>query len=292
MTWGARGVWAAGLAAFAAMFGGAAFAADDRPEIEATRIAVDSQQVGAGFAECGRGERALGGGMVPSDPTDGALWGSGPLTAKGASAATRDGDRPKRWYGAAGAGNTDQVYRLFAICAPGSSATIEATQFTAPYRVPTGEFAECGPGERAVGGGIVSIGPPDFLITLSSGPLDASGSVSNTRDGDIPKQWHAAVYNADDDGRIFKVFAICVPHSKATIEATDFTVKEGETGEGRAKCGRGERALGGGVAPIGSQAGFYMPASGPVDASGSAANTKDGDAPKQWFAAMGNGFAG
>ena len=56
---------------------------------------------------------------------------------------------------------------------------------------------------------------------------------------------------------------------------------------------RARRArLGGGGAPIGSPEGFNLRASGPLDASGSAASTKDGDAAKQWFAAAGNGLAG
>jgi hypothetical protein len=121
---------------------------------------------------------------------------------------------------------------------------------------------------------------------LSSGPLDASGSIANTRDGDVPKQWHAAVYNADDESRVFKVFAVCVPHSKATIEATRFTVGADQIADAHAKCGRGERALGGGtIARRQTTSSFdvpLIPSSGPLDASGSAASTRDGDAAKQW----------
>lgn len=287
-----RGAWALGVAAVVALSTGVALAANDKPAIEVTRFPVAATQTGAGFAECGRGERALGGGLVQGDPTDGFMWASGPLSAQGASGATGDGDKPKRWYGAGFSGDQAQAFRVSAICAPHSKATIEATRFTADYRVPTVEFAQCGQGERAVGGGVVPIGPPDFLFVLASGPLDASGSIDDTRGGDAPKQWRAVIYNADDDGRVFKVFAVCVPHSEATIEASRFTVDEDQTGEGHAKCERGERALGGGVAPVGSPDGLNVRASGPLDSSGSAANTNDGDAAKEWFAAAVNGFAG
>jgi hypothetical protein len=296
MKWGKRGAWAIGLALVAALSGGVALAASNKPEIEATRLPLVAGSGGQGkIASCGHGERALGGGLVAGDPQDATLAASGPLSAQGASGPTGDGDTPKRWYGAAAAGNADQVFRLFAICAPDSKATIEATRFVPPYRVPTGEFAKCGQGERAVGGGLVAIGPPNYGPMLSSGPLDASGSIANTRDGDIPKQWHASVYNADDDGRVFKVFAVCVPHSDARIEATRFTVGGDQFGEARARCGRGERALGGGTTPSRLTTDPFdlplIPSSGPLDSSGVAANTRDGDAAKQWIGVADNEFS-
>jgi hypothetical protein len=294
-----RGKWGLiviAIAAIAALLSGVAFAASDKPEIEATTLHLTAGGGGQGkIASCGRGERALGGGLVAGNPQDATLSASGPLSAQGASGPTGDGDSPKRWYGAAATGNADQTYRMFVICAPHSEATIEATRFVPPYRVPTGAIARCEQGERAVGGGLVAIGPPDYGPMLSSGPLDASGSIANTRDGDIPKQWQASVYNADDDGRIFKVFAVCVPHSKATIEATGFTVGADQIGDARARCGRGERALGGGTSPAHQMTGPFLrsviPSSGPLDASGVAANTRDGDAAKQWIGVADNEFS-
>jgi hypothetical protein len=296
MTRGKRGLLVAVVAAIVALSGGVARAASDGPEIEATKLPLVADSGGQGkIASCGRGQRALGGGLLAENPQDAGLDASGPLSANGASGPTGDGDVPKRWYGAASTSGADQVFRLLAICAPDSEATIEATRFVPPYRVPTGAIASCGPGERAVGGGLVAIGPPDYGPMLSSGPLDASGSIANTRDGDIPKQWQASVYNADDDGRIFKVFAVCVPHSKATIETTRFTVGGEEIGNARARCGRGERALGGGTSPTRQTPDPFLrsliPSSGPLDASGVAANTRDGDAAKQWMGVADNEFS-
>jgi hypothetical protein len=182
--------------------------------------------------------------------------------------------------------------KVLAICAAHSDATIEATRFTTAYRVNTEGVARCGPGERALGGGVLQIGPQAFSLVRASGPTDASGSVANTGDGDRPKQWRATVYQADTDGREFKVFAICAPHSQATLETTRFTVSGDERGEARAKCGPGERVLGGGVAPTRPTHGTfdqpYVEASGPVEASGRAENTRDGDTAKQWYAAVKN----
>ena len=150
---GKRGLLAVVLAAIAAQSGGVALAASDGPEIEATKLPLVAGTGGQGkIASCGRGERALGGGLVAGDPQNASLEASGPLSANGASGPTGDGDTPKRWYGAASTSNADQVVRLFAICAPDSRATIEATRFVPPYRVPTDRVAACGQGERAVGG--------------------------------------------------------------------------------------------------------------------------------------------
>ncbi len=294
MTRAERVAWVIGLAATAVLPGGVALAAKGKPTIEATPLAVDNLQSGAEIASCGRGERALGGGVVQSGSPSGlSLPASGPLDSSGFVGATEDGDAPKRWYGATvnASGVDDRAFKVLAICDPDSQATIEATRFTTNYREDTEKVAECGPGERALGGGVVQIGSPDYTLIRESEPLDSSGSTANTRDGDTPKQWRATVYQADDDGRVFKVFAICAPHSDATIEATVFTVGDDQSGQARAKCGRGERALAGGIAPKHPTQGFsqpYVEASGPLDASGLASNTRDGDVAKQWYGAVSN----
>ena len=90
-------------------------------------------------------------------------------------------------------------------------AKIEATELTVDS-AETGEaFARCGGSKRALGGGVVQSGSADNLSVRASGPLDSSGVTLDTSDGDVAKQWYAAVDNfSGEDARVFKVFAICV----------------------------------------------------------------------------------
>ena len=179
-----------------------------------------------------------------------------------------------------------------ALAGGGGDATIEATQFSVDHTFTGVEVAECPAGKRALGGGVVQSGQAAGLNVRASGPLDASGDALNTKDGDTAKQWYAAVRNfSGADDRVFKVFAICSAASKARIEATKFTLDNGESGDEFAKCPAGKRALGGGVVQSGSSAGLFVRASGPLDASGDALDTKDGDKATQWYAAVVN-FSG
>jgi hypothetical protein len=173
-------------------------------------------------------------------------------------------------------------------------ATIEATSFTVDY-LQTGEaFAVCPGTKRALGGGVVqvgsAVGPAGHLFVIASGPLDATGFTSETRDGDVAKQWYAAVSNDSGTPRTFKVFAICSNASNATVEATEFTVGHIQTGEAFAVCPGTKRALGGGVVQSGPPVDIGVMASGPLDATGLTIETNDFDKAKQWYAAVSSGF--
>lgn len=92
--------------------------------------------------------------------------------------------------------------------ATATNATIEATAFSVGPNGQTGPqtgeaFARCPGTKRALGGGVVESGAPNDLF------VHASGVTANTNDGDIAKQWYAAVFNDDAVARNFKVFAIC-----------------------------------------------------------------------------------
>jgi hypothetical protein len=88
-----------GLAMIGSLFAGAALAADDRPAIELAKFSVDDQTSGAKQASCGKGERALGGGVVQrGSPSGLAVQVSGPLGASGFSASAGNGDPAKRWH--------------------------------------------------------------------------------------------------------------------------------------------------------------------------------------------------
>jgi len=131
-----------------------------------------------------------------------------------------------------------------------------------------------------------------FLFVEASGPLDATGFTSETKDGDIAKQWYASEFNFSGTQRTLKVFAICSGASNATIEATRFTVGSGTTGEAFARCLGTKRALGGGVVQSGPPTDLVVRASGPLDATGVTIETNDGDIAKQWYAAVGNDPSG
>lgn len=77
--------------------------------------------------------------------------------------------------------------------------------------------------------------------------------------------------------------------TRATIEATQFTVQSGQDGEAFAVCPGTKRAIGGGVVQSGpASLGLNVIASGPLDGTGVTLNTNDGDKAKQWYAAVGN----
>ena len=76
--------------------------------------------------------------------------------------------------------------------------------------------------------------------------------------------------------------------TRATIEATQFTVQNGQVGEASAVCPGTRRAVGGGVVQSGSAQGSFVRASGPLDGTGVTLETRDGDVARQWYAARYN----
>jgi hypothetical protein len=177
--------------------------------------------------------------------------------------------------------------KVLALCSAASDATIRATPFSVAARQTGHAIAACPAGERALGGGLVQAGWPDDRI-LASGPRDASGKVANTRDGDVAKQWYAAVHNLPAHRVGFKVFALCSGDSHGTIDATGFSVPGGRTGRASATCPAGKRLTGGGLVQMGPARFLRELASGPLDGSGSAANTQDGDIAKRWYGLIEN----
>jgi hypothetical protein len=188
-------------------------AANVNATIEATKFTVDDGQTGEEFARCPGSKSALGGGVVQSGFAPGLyVQASGPLDATGVTLNTKDGDVAKQWYASVLniSGHDDRVFKVFAICAANVNATIEATKFTVDDEQTGEEFARCPGSKRALGGGVVQSGSAEGLRVQASGPLDATGVTLNTRDGDVAKQWYAAVYNVSGADQVFKVFAICV----------------------------------------------------------------------------------
>lgn len=181
--------------------------------IEANPFSVASTQSGEGYAVCPGQKRALGGGVVQQSGTPDNLnvKASGPLDRTGFTSETNDGDKAKQWYAAMYNGSNEQrTFKVLAICSGTSNATIEATEFTVGPNAIGAEHAFCPATTRALGGGVVQSGSFESLWTHASGPLDSTGFTSETRDGDVARQWYAAEkHNAGDVSRTLRVFAIC-----------------------------------------------------------------------------------
>jgi hypothetical protein len=238
--------------------------------------------VGGGVLKLGRGVLRVGG----SGPLDGSRAGA-PSNPAEAVENTKDGDVAKRWYAGVSNDSSRRIgAKALALCSRRSDARIEATSFSVAGRSTGDASARCPAGKRAVGGGVVQRSWPDNRV-LASAPLDASGKMKNTKDGDVAKQWYVVVHNYPAHRVHFKVFALCSADSRARVEATRSWAKAGGNGHARAKCPSTKRAVGGGI--IESRRRFLrVLASGPLDATGVPANTKDGDVAKQWYAAVEN----
>jgi hypothetical protein len=264
--------------------------------LEVTQFSADRGLTGA-FAECPAGSRAVGGGVLELGGPVVRVGGSGPLDDSAAGgpqnpaetvANTNDGDVAQRWY--AGVSNDSSVtteVKALALCSRDSDARIETTPFSLDGRSTGDASAKCPAGKRAVGGGVIQFSWPDNRV-LASAPLDASGAMANTKDGDVAKQWYVAIRNLPAHRVQFKVFVLCSADSRATIEATPSSAEGGSTGHAFATCPPTTRVLGGGIIESGRLGFLRVLASGPLDTTGVPANTEDGDVAELWYGAVEN----
>ena len=177
--------------------------------------------------------------------------------------------------------------------APGSDATIEVKVFSVEPGMVGDAAVACPAGKRVVGGGIgqVQSTSPTFGYVQQSGPLDETGSPANTRSGDIARSWSASVYNNSAAGtREYRVFALCSASSDATIAANPLPVEPSAVNSASIDCPAGRRVVGGGVGqPAATSPAFAsVQRSGPVDQTGTTANTESGDVAESWFASVYN----
>jgi hypothetical protein len=152
-----------------------------------------------------------------------------------------------------------------------------------------GEAVQCAPGERAIGGGTYGA-----TWLAASGPIDASGSVGLTEDGDIPVYWFGSAYNSTGQSREYRFYAICSASSDATVQRSEVhltsppNVANPTRGDAAVECPSGQRAIGGGVtyAVTTVAGGTRLDSSGPLDETGTTANTVTGDVARYWYAAV------
>jgi hypothetical protein len=163
-----------------------------------------------------------------------------------------------------------RIHQVQSISAPAQLTPVQATLGCDGEAVP-------------LSGGIVQTGPVDAGIDLAAtGPLDETQTTLETSDGDTPAYWFVAVRNTQE-ARDYKALTICAK-ANARIEATQFKLDYGGQKRVKATCPGKRRAVGGGVVESGSPSEVFVGESGPTDAGGSFASTRDGDVPRGWSA--------
>ena len=287
-----------GLCAAAGLIATVAVAGEKQAVISATGIQASSGETHKEYAPCTGNKRALGGGLVQGeafDPNDFWIEASGPLGPSGTPSGTTDGDIAKRWSVTVYTSNGPRSYKVFAICARAPGATLEVRSFLVDGFEMGTKSVECPGSKRALGGGVLPIGSANRIDVLASGPVDRSGKVSKTKNGDVAKRWLATVANfTEDNHKRFKVFAICAPDSDATITTGKFKVPASNGSEKingvakQIKCPGSKRATGGGVTPIDPPSGLRVQASGPLDNTADVSQTTDGDKARFWYVAITN----
>jgi Ca2+-binding RTX toxin-like protein len=169
-----------------------------------------------------------------------------------------------------------------------ADSTVAAKTFSVGAGQAGGVGVGCPEGSRVVGGGVgqSQSTSPTFGYIQQSGPLSA-----NNRSGEVARVWHAAVFNNSGAGtRTYWVFALCSATSKATVQVNPFTVEPRTVNGASVDCPAGNRVVGGGLAqldPVSPPFGWVQ-GSGPVDATGTTANTDSGDVAEGWYASVFN----
>jgi len=203
-------------------------------------------------ATCPLGQRAISGGVNSLGPAPTIsmyyrLELSGPLDETGFIANTDDGDIARGWFAYVfnAFANTQNTFRVYALCSQASDATVALKSFTLGTGQRAAAIASCPPGRRALGGGINTLGsaPTPFIFYYVElfGPLDETGFIASTLDGDVARSWYASIYNAGVPTSEFRVYALC-----ATDPGTSPDGPGGGTGGGGAGGGTGDGGAGGG----------------------------------------------
>jgi Ca2+-binding RTX toxin-like protein len=168
----------------------------------------------------------------------------------------------------------------------------DATVATKTFSLGAGQAGSfgvgCPEGRRVVGGGVgqSQSTSPSFGYIQQSGPVSA-----NNRSGEVARVWAAAVFNNSGAGtRTYWVFALCSATSNATIQVNPFTVEPRTVNGASVDCPAGKRVVGGGLSQfdIASPPFGWVQSSGPVDATGTTANTSSGDVAEGWYASVFN----
>ncbi len=272
--------------------------------IVTTLLKIGPNSRGAAIATCPSGARAVGGGINTLGPASSPAAPyrvelSGPLDETGLIANTVDGDIARAWYASIrNAFTTQNDFRVYALCSQNSDATVSMKSFTLQPDTTGAEIVTCPTGQRALSGGINTLGPPagggNLHYLELSGPLDETGFIASTVDGDIARAWYASIANFFTTPNTFRVYALCSQSSDATVAVKSLSLGPNLNGAEIATCPSGRRALGGGVNTLGPapsiSSAYRVELSGPLDETGFIASTIDGDVARAWYASILNNF--
>ena len=190
----------------------------------------------------------------------------------------------------AGSGQSGKLQAVELAGSPAPNVVIRRTTIGVPPHEAEGDFATCGSGERATGGGAGG-GSADAIV-LESGPSDTSNNFTTTETGDVPRKWFASVGNFDatPPGGTAYVFALCARESNVIVRRKAVPVPSGQTRTGVKPCAPDERATGGGAGfdNGGLADDVSTSQSGPTDSTGTFTASETGDVPRKWFASVHN----
>ncbi len=172
-------------------------------------IGLGATDTGRDVLRCGRGELALGGGVVArGGNTNFELHASGPLDSSKHPEGTRTGDRPLQWFvewqNLAG----PTTFQTSVVCVKRSRVRVKVADLTLNGTTDDLSVA-CDSGKRIVGGGMVPLDLVEPSVMHASGPLDASGTTLETDDGDVARQWYAFIGSDVVGEQRYRVFGIC-----------------------------------------------------------------------------------
>ena len=173
-----------------------------------------------------------------------------------------------------------------AVATPGDDAHVVVKSADAVANGPASALVDCPAGERAIGGGAGFVAAyTDTVMTLTT-PVDETGDLREADDGDIPRYWYTRVVNGLNESMRFTFYAICSASSDAVLASEPFTTTQANTPTyAVAACPVGQRAIGGGVTNATSLSSM-MHTNGPLDETGQAVNTVDGDVARSWIGAV------
>ena len=197
--------------------------------IEAKALSLADNADGRATTPCPAGSRVVGGGVglvTRTGPVFGTVKHSGPVDETGAAVNTASGDIARSWetilYNYAGAHD----YRVFAICSAASDATIVAKAFSVGDGQVGDAVAECPPGKRVLGGGVLAVAGSLLGGIQQAGPVDETGATANTESGDVARSWFVSVYSPNGGSTVeFRVFAICASGEPAPTMTTKPTTQ-------------------------------------------------------------------
>jgi hypothetical protein len=162
--------------------------------------------IGRATAKCPVGQVAIGGGVYPENPDySGFIMANGPIDETSSVSSTNDGTVPRGWLGAA-RGSEGDTFRVYVICSPTSTATVQVESMTLAPNTGSHTGVVCPTGQRALSGGIID--DATYAWMVSSAPGNATSWASSVNPG-IASGWHGSVWSIVGSNVLFKVAVVC-----------------------------------------------------------------------------------